>query len=212
MSPIRVLVGHGRRFRGSPALALPSLGLGDSVYSGPVSYAAPPRRRKSWYRGLPVWLQWLLPLGSAAILIVALVIWVHYETNDVPSEAGVNSASAIAQQNHIADVLIGQQQQPHVVALKSGVAPIAALRQAVIGYMKAQIKHTDIDGPLQKSSCRRVAGSPASRQLYKCTSMAANVVYPFDGVISPASHQITYCKVDPPPVRSMRIPVSSRCT
>ena len=36
--------------------------------------------------------------------------------------------------------------------------------------------------------------------------------YPFDVVVTPANRRLTYCKRDYPPVPSMNIPVTARCT
>ncbi len=60
------------------------------------------------------------------------------------------------------------------------------------------------------------AGSTAARQVLHCTAVTASSVgklsYPFDGVVAPTSATITYCQRVQPPVPSMNIPVSRRCT
>jgi hypothetical protein len=81
----------------------------------------------------------------------------------------------------------------------------------VAGYMSSQIRIGAIDGPLTRTLCSRVGGSDA-RQVWHCTAVAANVTYPFDGVVEPGARRLTYCKRDLPPVPSMNVPVSGRCT
>jgi fatty acid desaturase len=49
------------------------------------------------YRSLPVWLQWLLPFSIAAIVFVALILFVHHQTDDVPAIASVNGKAAAVQ-------------------------------------------------------------------------------------------------------------------
>jgi hypothetical protein len=157
-------------------------------------------------------LQWLIPSVVAAALIVGLVVYVHHETNDVPQEAQVSNPKAIQEENREANILIGQDQAPHVTTLPSGVTPAVGLKQAVVSYMRRQIKIGTIDGPLTSARCTAASGGTAARRAYTCDVVSASVTYPFDGVVASAKQQITYCKRDKPPVPSMNIPVSARCT
>ena len=147
-----------------------------------------------------MWARIALSLGVVAALVVALIVWVHHETSDTPSEAQVINPAAIAAENHEARIVVGQDQAPHVVALPATLAPGAALRQAVTSYMRVQIQKGWIDGPLMQSGCSRAGGS-AARQVWRCTVVAAKVNYPFDGVVEATAGQLTYCKRDLPPYR-----------
>lgn len=162
------------------------------------------------YRALPTWLQWALPLTIAAAVVVALIAFVHHQTVDVPQIANVTSKSAIVEQNREATILVRQQQRPHVVRLKAGESGVAGLRAAVVGYMDLQIRHGAMAGPLKRASCRPVAGGTSSRLVVHCDVTAGEVTYPFDGVAS--AGVATYCQRIAPPVPSMNIPVSKRCT
>lgn len=164
------------------------------------------------YRSLPLWLQWVLPFGVGAALVVGLVLFVHHQTDDVPLIAKVTSPQAIAEQNREDHIIVRQQQAPHVVKLKPGVTPSDALRAAVVGYMTDQISHGQMDGPIKRASCRSVAGGTSARQVMHCDVTASDLTYPFDGVVQPAAGVITYCQRVQPPVPSMNIPVSKRCT
>ncbi len=157
-----------------------------------------------------MWVRMTLSLGVVAALIAALVLWVHHSTDDTPSEAQVSNPKAIAEEHREAEIVVGQDQRPHVVALAAGAVPAAAISKAVTGYMRTQIRKGLIDGRLMRSGCARAGGSD-SRQLWHCTVVVANVNYPFDGVIEPAGRRLTYCKRDMPPIPSMNIPVSARC-
>jgi len=171
----------------------------------------PPRR--SPYRRLPLWAQWAIPFGIAGGLILALVLWVQYESNTAPLIAPVVNPKAVAEQNREARILVGQDQAPHVAQMSSGDRPAAAIRAAVVTYMAGKISHGVITGPLTSAHCGPVgAASTSTRLVFRCGVKAASVNYPFEGVVDPSAHQITYCKRDPPPVPSMKIPLSTRCT
>jgi len=157
-------------------------------------------------------LQWVLPFGVGAAAVVAVVLFVNYQTNDVPLIAKVTSPQAIAEQNREDRIHVRQQQVPHVVKLKPGVTPSDGLRAAVVGYMTYQINHGAMDGPINRASCRSVTGGTTARQVLRCDVTASDVNYPFDGVVQPAAGAITYCQRVTPPVPSMNIPVSKRCT
>jgi hypothetical protein len=157
-----------------------------------------------------MWVRMTLSLGVVAALIAALVVWVQRSTDDTPTEASVNNPKAVAEEHREAQIVVGQDQRPHVVVLAAGAAPAAAITDAVTGYMRAQIRRGSIEGQLTRSSCARAGGS-RTRQLWHCTAVVANVSYPFVGVVEPAARRLTYCKHDLPPVPSMNIPVSVRC-
>lgn len=162
-------------------------------------------------RSPPVW-QWIAALGGACAFVVALIVFVDRESAASNQPAGVQP-SALAEQNREARIVVGQDQQPHVVALRRGVAPEAALRGAVTAYMLGQVRRGAIPGPLTRVRCTAARGGGTSARLaYRCTAVAASVDYPFEGVVAPRARQVTYCKRDLPPVPSMNIPVSRRCT
>jgi hypothetical protein len=166
------------------------------------------------YRSLPVWLQWLLPFSVAAAAVVALVIFVHHQTVDVPQIAPVTSKNAIVEQNREDTIIVQQQQAPHRAKLKAGEAAGAGLRAAVVGYMNSQVNRGFIPGPVKSSVCRAAggAGGAGAREVFHCDVTSADVTYPFDGVVEPAAGAITYCQRVAPPVPSMNVPVSGRCT
>ncbi len=142
--PIGVL---GRRCEPAPA-SLP----GPRRYAGRVQGVNESRGgagRRLRYRDLPLWAQWVLPFAVAAALVVALVVWVHHQTNDVPQVANVTNKNAIVEQNREDTIIVKQQQRPHVAKLAPGESAGAGLRRAVLGYMSSQIAHSVIDGPLK---------------------------------------------------------------
>ena len=165
------------------------------------------------FRALPLWAQWAIPFAVAAATVVALIEFVNYETNNVPAIAGVSSPRAIREQNREDTILVQQQQAPHVARLKRGESPARAIRAAVVAYMNHQINLGSMDGPIRSSSCH-AAGGTSGRLLFRCavTASAQLVTYPFDGVVQPALGRVTYCQRVTPPVPSMNVPVSRRCT
>jgi len=179
----------------------------------PTGGAPRARRRGFSYRSLPLWLQWVLPFTGAACIVGGLVWYVNHETYDVPALASVSNPSAIVQQNRDARILVTQQQSPHLARLKPGQSPAAGIRAAVVRYMSRQIALGAMDGPIKAAGCRRVGGDSA-REVFRChvTASPQIVIYPFDGVVAPGSSRITFCQRVTPPVPSMNVPVSRRCT
>lgn len=173
-----------------------------------------PGRSVSGYRALPLWLQWLLPFTIAALVVAALVAYVHHETDDTPQIALVTNPKAVAEQSREDTILVQEQQAPHVAKLKAGQPPAAAVRAAVVGYISYQISIGTMAGPIKRSSCAAAAGGTSARLLFRCrvTASAQSVTYPFDGVVQPAAGVVTYCQRVAPPVPSMNVPVSRRCT
>jgi hypothetical protein len=175
-----------------------------------VQHVPGPRRRRG-FGGWPRWVQFSVTFGAAAVLIVAVVLYVHHVGNDSAQEAPVTSPKAVKEENREANILVRQDQTPHVARLAAGVAAQAGLRDAVRGYIRHQINIGVISGPLQKSVCVTRTGSTSSRQALRCSVTAAQVTYPFYGVVDTQSGQITYCKKDQPPIPSMNVPLSARC-
>lgn len=178
-----------------------------SVSSGSVSSsrAGGPRGRRP-----PGWRQWVLALGGAAVFIVALIVFVNHQDATANQPAPVIQPAAIAEQNREAQILVGQDQAPHVVRLHDHLPAGRALREAVVAYMRSQVASGAIAGPLMRSGCTP-SGSSGSRVAFHCVVDAGNVNYPFLGVVDFNLRQVTYCKRDAPPVPSMNIPVSRRC-
>jgi hypothetical protein len=183
----------------------------DGTLNGmPLQQASGPTPRRG-FRGLPAWLQFSVTLGIGAIVIVAVVLYVHHVGNDSAQEAPVTSPKAVKEENREANILVRQDQAPHHASLGPGSAAADGLRAAVLKYMRHQINIGVISGPVTKSSCVARSGSTSTRQSLRCDVTAADVTYPFYGVVEPKSGQITYCKKDQPPIPSMNVPLSARC-
>jgi hypothetical protein len=159
-----------------------------------------------------MWAQWVLPFSVAGALVLALVLFVNAETN-TPAQANYNSPSAVAEQNREDAILVREQQAPHRATLRTGQTAAGALRVSIVGWMTAQINRGTIAGPIRHASCR-LAGGTSARLVFHCavTASAQMVTYPFDGVVQTASRAVTWCQRVAPPVPSMNIPVSRRCT
>jgi hypothetical protein len=169
-----------------------------------------PRRRRG-FGALPRWTQFAITFGAAAIVIVAVVLYVHHAGNDTSQEAPVTSQKAVKEENREANILVRQDQTPHVTTLATGQSAAAGLRSAVVAYMRHQITLGVISGPLSKTSCVTRGGSTSARTALRCSATAASVTYPFYGVVQAPSGQITYCKKDQAPVPGMNVPLSAKC-
>jgi hypothetical protein len=158
--------------------------------------------------GLPLWARWVLSLGVVLSLAVALVLFVEHHG---PNAQTSGSPAAVVRANNEAEVLVEQDQAPHVVRLGAGAAPAAALERALHAQMAHQIALGQIGGPLGRSTCHSTGAGAGGRRAYVCRVLAAHVSYPFFAVTDTRTHQITYCKRDAPPIPSENIPVSRRC-
>ena len=156
---------------------------------------------------LPLWAKWALSLGVGLILAVALVVFVA--NNNGNSEAAQNPA-AVARANREAAIVVAQDQAPHVVRLRPGSGPRAAIVRAVRADVTQLVNRGILDGPLRRTTCRQT-GAHGGRIAFSCHAFAGDFNYPFLGVVDVGAKRVTYCKRDEPPVPSMNIPVSARC-
>jgi hypothetical protein len=161
----------------------------------------------SWLLGRPpMWARWALSFGVAALLAVGLIVFVsHHNGNGLASE----SPKASERANREAEIVVSQDQAPHVVTLAAGVSR-AAVTDAIRHAMTVRIGRGEAGAPLQRVGCT-VTGSRASATGYRCRAIAAGVAYPYQAVVDRVTHRLTFCKHDAPPVPSMNIPVSRRC-
>jgi hypothetical protein len=166
-----------------------------------------PRPRGAWLHP-PLWLRWALSLGVGAALVVALVLFVDDHNSD--SLATVSPAAAV-RANREDEIVVAQDQAPHVVSVRSGTAPLAAIKRAVRTEMASGIAKGELGGPLQRTTCTPAGSSTAARRAFRCTATASNVNYQFVGVVDVDARRLTYCKRDAPPVPSQNVPVSPRC-
>jgi len=166
-----------------------------------------PSRRRPW-ADLPLRVRWMISLAVSAIAVVLLVRYVNANTAD---KATFSSPKAEVTANREAAILVRQDQTPHTAKLAPGATPAAALASAVTAQMNNLISHNVIYGPVEHTSCQPAGSGFGGGEAFRCDSLANEVNYPFLGVVDPASGRMTFCKSDPPPIPSMRIPVSPRC-
>jgi hypothetical protein len=155
-----------------------------------------------------LWLRWTLSLGVVLVLGVALVVFVEHNGPNSPTST---NPAAIERANQEAEILLEQDQVPHVVRLSARTAAAAALEQALRADMAHRIATAAIDGPLERTTCTPTGAKPTTRQAFRCAVVAAHVSYPFLAVVDIRSHRITYCKRDVAAVPSQDLPVSPRC-
>lgn len=164
------------------------------------------------YRSLPTWLQWVIPFTVAAAVVVALVLFVNYETDNVPQTALVSNPKAVKEQNREATILVEQQQAPHHAKLRAGLPAVSGLRHSISVWMNHAISIGAMNGPIRSVSCHPAAGSTSARLVYSCDLKASTALtYLFDGVVQSSTGAITWCQRVTPPVPSMNVPVSKSC-
>jgi hypothetical protein len=159
-----------------------------------------------WFeRRPPMWLRWVLSLGVAAILLIALILFVsHNDGTDLAHE----SPKQTARSNREAEIVVRQDQAPRVVTLTGTTRPDVA--HAIRRDMVRRISKGQAGAPLQHVRCR-AAGRQGALAGFDCRASAASVIYPYEAVLDRGTARLTFCKHDAPPVPSMNIPVSPRC-
>jgi hypothetical protein len=162
-----------------------------------------------WMRLFPaLWMRWAISITVGVAVIAALVVFVEHNNNN--SEAK-GSAKSLERENQEAQIIVGADQMPHTVKLRSGQSVPAEFVAAVRADIRHRLKTGNIQGRVQKIDCHR-SGARSGRIAYSCVAQVQNVKYPFVGVFTAQSKRITYCKRDLPPLPSENIPVSARCT
>lgn len=155
-----------------------------------------------------MWAKFAVSLGVGAILLVALIIFVNHNNTD--SNQTLTPAEQ-AKVNREAELVVAADQAPHAVTLTAGESPRAGFVRTVRATMNGFINKGIIDGPLQRTQCRRHGGG-AGRLAFICVATANDQNYDFLGVVDTRAHQLTFCRREPPPVPTDRIPVSPACT
>jgi hypothetical protein len=160
---------------------------------------------------VPLWLRWFLSVVVAAVILILVIRFVSHNNNDATA---AQSPSASARANEESTVIVEQDQAPHVATVKPGANPKLVMTRAVRADINHSVNQGFINGPMQRVRCTGL--KPSGRVLrYRCVVLAANIQYPFLGVVDVSTaHEtrVTYCKKDPPPVPSENVPVSRRCT
>ena len=155
-----------------------------------------------------MWAKFAVSLGVGLILLVALVVFVDHNNTDsnqtlTPSEQ--------AKVNREAERVVAADQAPHVITLAAGDSARAGFVRTVRATMTGLINKGLVDGPLQRARCRRHGGG-GGRLAFLCVATANDQNYEFLGVVDVTAHELTWCRREPPPVPTDRIPVSSACT
>jgi Tfp pilus assembly protein PilX len=157
---------------------------------------------------VPLWLRWFLSVVVAAVILILVIRFVSHNNTDA---AAAQSPSAAARANEESTVIVEQDEAPHVAVLRASETPAVAIERAVRSEINHSVNQGFINGPIEHAGCAAV--KPIGRVLrYHCTVVAANINYPFLGVVDLRTKQITYCKKDPPPVPSENVRVNRRCT
>ncbi len=173
-----------------------------------------PDRPWQRYRALPLWGRWLVTIVVYGVAIAAVVIVIRGGVSGGGGGVTTQSeAKAEAQANHEAQIVIEEDQGPHVATWRSHTPAPIALKDAITGDVNARIATQQLTGPLQSVHCAPSGAASTGRVAYRCTVTTAGIAYPFLAVADRHAGRLTWCKVDPPPSfgGSTTIPISSRC-
>jgi hypothetical protein len=164
----------------------------------------------------PLWARWLLTIAGFAVLILALGIAVRSDQGGGgggASGSAKSEAQAESEAEHEGQIVLAQDQAPHVAPLHSGLSVQAGLERAITADVNSRIEDSQLTGPLQSVRCQASGSSHAGRRPLRCTVRSAGITYPFLGVLDERSRELTWCKVDPPPEAGapQEVPISPRC-
>jgi hypothetical protein len=159
----------------------------------------------------PLWLQWVLSLGVAALAVVLLIRFVDAHSTPA-AQAPHLTAKGARILNQEAEILDAELQAPHFVHLSGGIAPTTAIERAVAAYMTNEINFNRLAGPLRTTLCFAISPPGSAHIVYRCSALARATSYPFEGVVDRTASVIVYCRHNPPPQPGDRVPLSPRCT
>jgi hypothetical protein len=158
----------------------------------------------------PLWARWLLTILAFAVLTLAVVVFVH-DHGEGTSAPTKSEREAEVEANREGNVVIEEDQAPHNARLGVGVATLTALERAISGDARGRIQSGNLTGPFRGVHCE-AKGAVGFNRAFRCTVHAASVAYPYLAVLNTRTRQLTWCKVDPPPVSGApEVPVSARC-
>lgn len=151
-------------------------------------------------------------LAFAALLVI-LVVVNHSGGGAGDGGSAQEERSAEVQANRESQVVIAEDEAPHSVRLRPGVAAQGALVRAVTADADSRIRHGELTGPLQGVHCIAAGRPRAGRSPFGCTVRAAEIEYPFLAVLDEHGRLLTWCKIDPPPTKNsqLEVPVSPSC-
>ena len=156
---------------------------------------------------IPLAARWAVSLLVAVGIVVALVRFIDTHGTNALAHVSQRNLNTEAQQ---AKIVIGQDQAPVTVHVRTSQSARSALVAGVRRDMNRRITSATIDGPLTHTACG-VAGRTGDRVAYHCLADAAHVRYPFYAVYTAHAHSVAFCKKDFPPIPSENIPISKRC-
>ncbi len=166
-------------------------------------------------RRLPLWLRYVFAFGVAAIIFVGIVVWVHGHQAQSEGQPANPNAQQAAQEQQEDQIVVEQQQAPHVVKLAPGTAPLTAASSAVDGYMTNQVSRGLIAGPVDGHASCTATGGGSGQLRFDCRVKAGAKVtlleYPFVAVVRPAAARVTYCQVVTPPYPLKAVPLKAAC-
>lgn len=154
--------------------------------------------------------KYVLSFGIAAILLAAMIIYVNGHNTDA-SNGQQLTPQGRASANRLAIILAEQEQAPHVLHADPAAAPRDAISHAVRVQMNGLINNQEAGPPLSPARCFATHAGGGQVQGFSCTDLSGGQYFDFVGVVDSATHVVTVCRRDPPPVQSQSVPVSTRC-
>jgi hypothetical protein len=155
-----------------------------------------------------MWAKFVVSLAVGLGLLVALIIFVNHNNTDANQTL---TPAEQAKVNKEAERVVAADQAPQVVTIARGETPHAGIVRTIRATMGSLVNKGVVDGPLQRVRCTSHGGQ-AGRPAFGCVATAADENYDFFGVVDVSARQLTYCRREPPPVPSEKIPLSPACT
>ena len=156
-----------------------------------------------------MWARWLLTILAFVVLILVGRGFVH----DSEGASGPTNAERTAEveANREGDIVVEEDQAPHAATLRlachaDSPSKMRSLQTRATGF------RAENSADRFRACAATTAGSPSGgRQAFHCTVRSSDIAYRFLAVFDAQTHQLTWCKVDPPANGATAIPVSARC-
>ena len=156
---------------------------------------------------LPLWTRWVLAVTVFASLGLAAFLFARGRNSTAPTL----DAQGTIEANAVGQIVVRQDQAPHVAGWRADSPAARALRDAIIADVRARIASRDLTGPLGSVSCAPVRRASHQREPFVCSVVSASLAYTFYGVADRGTRTLTWCKQDPVEDAGLAVPLSASC-
>ncbi len=105
-----------------------------------------------------------------------------------------------------------KDQALHRTALTRSLTPAQALERAILADMRTRVAHHDVNGPVQRVRCSRLARRRQYRLPFRCLALTGGFAYPFAGLVDLRTSELVWCTDDSTAVDpGLQVPLNPAC-